>query len=85
MQLDGIRITAIASNGVVYNTLTNDNGEYSFNLPAGNYIVNVNQAVFDDKFRMSEPSKPADLINNHHLKLQFEIRQKTRLINIKRE
>jgi hypothetical protein len=85
MQLDGIRITAIASNGVVYNTLTNDNGEYSFNLPAGNYIVNVNQAVCDDKFRMAEPSKPADLINNHHLKLQFEIRQKTRLINIKRE
>ena len=54
-------------------------------LPAGNYIVNVNQAVFDDKFRMAEPSKPADLINNHHLKLQFEIRQKTRLMNVRKE
>lgn len=85
MQLDGIRVTAIASNGVVYHTLTNDHGEYSFNLPAGNYIVNVNQAVFDDKFRMIEPSKSADLINNHHLKLQFEIRQKTRLMNVRRE
>jgi hypothetical protein len=85
MQLDGIRVTAIASNGVVYHTLTNANGEYSFNLPAGNYIVNVNQAVFDDKFRMTEPSKPADLINNHNLKLQFEIRQKTRLMNVRRE
>jgi hypothetical protein len=85
MQLEGIRITAIASNGVVYHTLTNENGEYAFNLPAGNYIVNVNKAVFDEKFRMTEPSKPADLINNHHLKLQFEIRQKARLINVRKE
>lgn len=85
MQLEGIRVTAIALNGVVYHTLTNENGEYSFNLPAGNYIVNVNQAVFDDKFRMTEPSKTADLINNHHLNLQFEIRQKTRLMNVRKE
>jgi len=85
MQLDGIRITAVAADGAVYNTLTNSNGEYSFNLPGGNYIVSVNQAVFDNNFRVAEPSKAADLINNQQLRLYFEIRQKKRVMNIRRE
>ncbi|OQP59213.1 hypothetical protein A3860_38180 [Niastella vici] len=85
MQLDGIRVTAVTSNGAVFNTLTNSNGEYSFNLPAGNYIVSVNQAIFDDNFRVAEASKAADLINNQQLHLQFEIRQKKRTMNIRRE
>lgn len=85
MALDGIRITAAASDGAIYNTLTNTNGEFSFNLPAGNYIISVNQAVFDDNFRIAEVSKAADLVNNQRLHLQFEIRQKKRAMNITRE
>jgi len=85
MQLDGIRFTAVASDGAVYNTLTNSNGDYSFNLPAGNYIISVNQAVFDDAFRVAEVSKAADLVNNQQLHLQFEIRQKKRVMNVKKE
>ncbi|HEX6428121.1 MAG TPA: carboxypeptidase-like regulatory domain-containing protein [Niastella sp.] len=85
MQLDGIRITAVASDGAVFNTLTNSNGEYSFNLPAGNYIIHVNQAVFDDNFRVTEASKTADLVNNQHLHLQFEIRQKKRVMHVTKE
>ncbi len=85
MPLDGIRIIAAAANGTVYNTLTNSKGEYTFNLPAGLYIVSVNEAVFDDTFKVTETSKAADLVNNQRLHLQFEIRQKKRVINIKRE
>gem|GEM_PF-4794060 len=85
MPLDGIRIMAVASGGEVYNTLTNNEGEFTFNLPAGNYIININQAVFDDNFRITEASKTADLVNNQHLHLQFEIRQKKRVMNIRKE
>lgn len=85
MPLDGIRIIAVASDGSTYNTLTNTNGEYAFNLPAGNYIISVNQAVFDDNFKVTEASKPADLVNNDRLHLQFEIRQKKRVMNVRRE
>jgi hypothetical protein len=85
MPLDGIRIMAVAPDGAIYNTLTNSDGEYFFNLPAGNYIISVNQAVFDDNFRVAEPSKAADLVNNQRLHMQFEIRQKKRVMNVRKE
>ncbi|WP_205509935.1 carboxypeptidase-like regulatory domain-containing protein [Longitalea arenae] len=85
MLLDGIRIIATAADGTVYNTLTNSNGEYAFNLPAGQYIISINQAVFDDNFRVAGASKTADLVNNQRLHLQFEIRQKKRVMNVRRE
>jgi hypothetical protein len=85
MSLDGIRIIAVASTGEVYNTLTGKDGEFSFNLPAGNYIVSINQAVLNENFHIAEPSKSVDLINNDQLHVQFEIRQKKRVMNIRKE
>ena len=82
MQLDGIRITAISADGKTYATLTTMEGEFFFNLPAGDYTVTINQEVFDENFRPAETSKSADLVNNNLLHLQFDIRQKKRQINV---
>ena len=82
MQLDGIRITAASADGKSYATLTSTEGEFFFNLPAGNYTITINQEAFDENFRPSETSKSVDLVNNNLLNVQFDIRQKKRQINI---
>lgn len=84
MQLSGIRITALSSNGEEFKTLTNDEGVFLFSLPDGNYIISVNTAAFDDQYKVTEPRKPADLKNNDMLNINFEVRQNKRQINIRR-
>lgn len=84
MDLEAIRLIAVSTSGEVYNTLTNAAGEFFFNLPAGNFTVTLNESVFDDNFRPLETTKLADLINNDHLQLQFEIRQKKRRLNLRK-
>ena len=76
---------AVNSTGETFNSLTNVNGEFFFNLPAGDYTITINQAVFDDNFRPVETTKLADLMNNDQLQLQFEIRQKKRQINLRKQ
>jgi hypothetical protein len=85
MDLEAIRMIAVDSSGETFYTLTNAEGEFFFNLPAGNYTISINQAVFDENFRPVELTKLADLINNEQLQLQFEIRQKKRQLNIRKQ
>ncbi len=82
MQLDGIRITAVSADGKTYTTLTTAEGEFFFNLPAGEYTVTINQDAFDENFHPADINKSADLVNNNILNVQFDIRQKKRQINI---
>jgi hypothetical protein len=85
MQLDGIRMIAVGSRGETFNTLTNSEGAFFFNLTADNYTITINQSVFDENFKPTETSKSIDLINNEKLNIQFEIRQRKRLINIRKQ
>ncbi|MEJ7740677.1 MAG: hypothetical protein WKF97_24945 [Chitinophagaceae bacterium] len=85
MDLEAIRIIAVSSTGEIYNSLTNAGGEFFFNLPAGDFTISINQAVFDDNFRPVETTKLADLVNNDKLELQFEIRQKKRQLNLRKQ
>jgi hypothetical protein len=85
MELEAIRMIAVNSSGETFNSLTNINGEFFFNLPAGDYTITINQAVFDDNFRPVETTKLADLMNNDQLQLQFEIRQKKRQVNLRKQ
>jgi hypothetical protein len=85
MSLSNIRVTATDQKGVVFHTLTDANNEFSFDLPAGIYMVMINNGVFDEEFRPAEISKQVDLINNNILEIQFEIRQRKRQINIKHD
>lgn len=80
-----IKVIATDENNVVYSTLTEENGEFYLNVPAGNYIVSLSEAAFDENFRPSELSQTADMINNNVKNLYFEIRQKKRVMNIKKK
>ncbi|MDB5230018.1 MAG: hypothetical protein JWN76_823 [Chitinophagaceae bacterium] len=80
----GIRITALANTGESYFTLTDANGEFYFNLPSGQYLLFVNETVFDENFKPAEPSRTIDLQPQQKLEVNFEIRQKRRAINIKK-
>jgi hypothetical protein len=80
-----IKVTVAGDKGEVNSTLTDENGEFHFNLPAGKYIVSLSEGAFGDQFRPVEFSQNADLINNKSVNLYFEIKQKKRQINIKKK
>ncbi len=79
-----IKVTVTTSGSETYTTLTDEDGNFSFNLPEGNYTVSISPASFDEYFRPTEFSKNVDLTNNTSKKVFFEIRQKRRQINIKK-
>lgn len=78
-----IRVTAEGTDGNKYTAITNDKGEFYFNVVSGTYIVSLPQ-VFDDVFRPVEFVKSADLILNETFSVVFEVRQKKRNVNIKK-
>ncbi len=79
-----IRVKAIGSNNDVYTTLTNEKGEFFFNLPADNYTVILNEGAFDEKFRPSQFSQIANLNDNQDKNLQFNVVERKRVMNINR-
>lgn len=87
--LSNIKVVAKGTNDTTNNstfsTLTDENGEFYFNLPAGNYIVSLAEGAFDDNFKPSQWAQPADLFNNNTKTIYFDIRQKKRTINIKKK
>lgn len=68
-----------------YSTLTDENGEFYFNLPAGVYTVTLSELAFDDQFKPTEFAQQADLINNDNKTVYFIVKQKRRSINIRRK
>lgn len=86
-KLSNIKVTATTNDSVraSYSTLTNQDGEFYFNLPSGIYTVTLSQVAFDDNFKPTEFAQQADLINNDEKVLYFEIKQKRRAINIRKK
>lgn len=82
-----IRVTATTGldSATTYSTITNEDGEFYFNLPDGDYLVTLNEGAFDENFRPVQLSQRADLINNKEKSLFFEIKQKKRAINIRKK
>jgi hypothetical protein len=80
-----IKVIAKDENNVVYSTITEDNGEFYLNVPAGHYTVTLSEAAFDENFKPAEPALSADMVNNSVKDLYFEIRQKKRTMNIKKK
>jgi hypothetical protein len=77
-----IKVTAVSDDNVSYSTLTDENGEFFFNLPTGHYTVSLSTVAFDEHFRPTQFSQQADMQNNETMTLYFEIRQRKRQINI---
>lgn len=84
--LGNLKVTAIGlDTAMSYSTLTNADGEFYFNLPAGKYTVTLNEAAFNDKYKPTEYAQQADLLNNDEKTVYFEIKEKRRRINIRKK
>lgn len=79
-----IRITAISSKGESYTTLTDETGAFFLNLPADTYLVQINTNVFSEDFRVLRETLNADLNTKTEENLAFEVREKKRSINIRK-
>ncbi len=82
-----IKVTATSNDSVraSFSTLTDENGEFYFNLPAGMYTVALSEVAFDENFKPTEYAQQADLMNNDEKTVYFEIKQKRRSINIRKK
>jgi len=82
-----IKITATSGvdSLISYSTLSDENGEFYFNVPDGNYLVTLSPLAFDENFQPVQFSQTADMIHNDEKTLYFEIRQKKRGINIRKK
>lgn len=87
-KLNNIKVTAETvenADTIKYATLTDENGEFYFNLPSGNYIITLSPLAFDDNFKPTQFSQPADLVNNNTKTIYFDIKQRKRQINIRKK
>lgn len=86
-KLSNIKVTATGNDSLrqSYSTLTDENGEFYFNLPAGIYTVTLSEVAFDEQFKPTEFAQQADMINNDEKTLYFKIKQKRRSINIRKK
>jgi hypothetical protein len=83
--IEGIRITAVARDGTTYSTLTGGDGGFYLNLVDDEYVVSINQNVFDETFKIIDPVRNVDLVNNSKAEVIYIVRQKRREIIIKKE
>ncbi|MBL7683509.1 MAG: hypothetical protein JNK00_09110 [Flavipsychrobacter sp.] len=86
-KLSNIKVTAkivSQTDTITYSTLTQENGEFYFNLPGGLYTIELSPLAFDENFRPTTFTQQADLINNNEKMIYFDIKQRKRTINIKK-
>lgn len=76
-----VKVIATDSNGRIYKTLTDDIGNFTMYVPAGEYTVSLNQENYNDSdFKPVQYSYNVDLINHENSFVVFEIRQKKRKV-----
>jgi hypothetical protein len=80
-----IKVIVKGSDNSTYSTITDENGEFYFNLPTDNYTVMLAEAAFDENFRPADFSQSVDLTNNQEKTVYFEVKQKKRTMNIKKK
>jgi hypothetical protein len=80
-----IKVIVKGTDNSTYSTITDENGEFYFNLPTDNYSVSLAEAAFDENFRPVEFSQSADLTNNQEKTVYFEVKQRKRTMNIKKK
>jgi hypothetical protein len=83
--LSSIRISATSKNGLVFTTLTGGDGSYYLNVVEDEYTLTINENVFSETFKVTDPVRNIDLMNNSRVIANFIIRQKKREINIKKQ
>lgn len=82
---DNIRINVSNSRGESFSTLTTESGEFFINLPQDTYKVRISSNVFDEDFRLLSDTFNADLLHKNSEHLIFEVRERKRQINIRKQ
>lgn len=75
-----ILVKAIDSSGTEYSTLTDEQGSYFINLPAGLYTVTLNQEAFSGTIKPVTPFYRVDLRSRLEAEVIFLLREKKRPI-----
>lgn len=85
VDLSRIRITAIDSSGKSYSVLTGVKGEFVINLPAGQYILSINESALGDNFTFIQNKIELDLSKNvENFSITFNAIERKRKIEIKK-
>ncbi len=78
---DGIKVTVTDSLGNTYQKITDDKGEFFFNLPANYYTVSLNPEAFNDYLKPKVLLFSIDLVNKEEEVTNFTIVEKARKVN----
>ncbi|WP_341836126.1 carboxypeptidase-like regulatory domain-containing protein [Chitinophaga pollutisoli] len=70
---ENIKVSATDSAGIVYTTMTNDNGVFFLNVPAGKYVVSLNPQAFSEKVRPKTMYFIVELVSAEQAEVVFEI------------
>jgi hypothetical protein len=75
---DHIKVKAVDSTGNEYSALTNENGEYFINVPAGHYTVSLNPEAFTGSIRPTVLFSAVDLRARQDAVVNFTLQERKR-------
>jgi hypothetical protein len=85
LDLSRIRVTAMDSTGKTYSVLTERNGNFLLNLPAGQYVISINESALGKDFVFTQSKYNLDLSTSfENLSLTFNAVEKKRKMEIKK-
>jgi hypothetical protein len=78
----GLRVNAVAQNGKVYSTITNDEGTFNFYLPENKYSISVESEGMP--YALLNPKEDVEVKRNKVVSLEFKYRYERRKIEVTR-
>ncbi|MBE9600468.1 carboxypeptidase-like regulatory domain-containing protein [Pedobacter sp. MC2016-24] len=76
----GLRVKAVAENGRIYNTVTNNEGEFSFYLPESKYSVSVETEGMP--YAMINPRERVEVKRNEVVNIEFKYKYEQRKVDV---
>lgn len=85
LDLSRIRVTAMDSTGKTYSVLTDFKGEFVMNVPAGIYVLSINEAALGDNYIFIQSKITVDLSRNfENFSITFNATERKRKMEIKK-
>jgi hypothetical protein len=85
VNISNIRVTAFRENGKSFSALTDGQGRFDIYVPAGKYIVTLNEAALGKSLSVVQNNQNVELTDNvDNINVNFYVVEKQRKLNIKR-
>jgi hypothetical protein len=84
MKLSGLRIVAVSETMKEFEAITNEDGEFFFNLVQGSYTIKMPESILGDKFKFDYLSQDVLVYDQPQESLLFILKEKGRKLNIRR-